>query len=265
MKRTLIAVSILLFVLAAGLAMAQPPSPQAQQPASQAQQPAAPATASAFTDVYHVHLVKAAPGKTTELERSLTAPSVDTPMPTHVLLLRHREGDDWDFASVAHQGAAFTVKASDVRMTPARALREHHTDTIATGPAWPEFARAMGLAGPQAGAQPAGDVVYILSTYRGLPQHREQLYQTFLKIEKAARKPGNTVILRHAEGGDWDYAVITRYDSWQDMAADQTDAAGEQREKRAGFTQNPGLELREHMVAHHDTIADRVAVQAAPK
>lgn len=254
MKRTMIAVSLLFFALTVAQGMAQ-------QPAA----PAASATAGAFSDVYHVHLVKATPGKTVELEHSLTTPSVETPMPTHVLLLRHREGDDWDFASVAHEGTSYNVKASDVRMTPARPLRLHHTDTISTGPAWPEFARAMGIAGPQAGAQPAGDAVYILTTYRGLPGQREQLYETLLKIEKAARKPGNTVILRHAEGGDWDYAVITHYESWQDMAADQTDATAEEREKRAGFTQNPGLTLREYMAAHHDTIADRIAMQAPAK
>jgi hypothetical protein len=255
----MVAVFVLLFALAVGSAVAQQPA--AQQPAA----PAASATAGGFSDVYHVHLVKATPGKTLELQRSLTEPSVDTPMPTHVLLLQHREGDDWDFASVAHEGTSFTVKASDVRMTPARPLREHHTDTITTGPSWPEFARAMGIAGPQAGAQPASGAVYILTTYRGAPGQREQLYQTLVKIDKASRKPGNTVILRHAEGGDWDYAVITHYDSWQDLAADQTDTAADQREKRAGFTQSPGLELREYMMAHHDTIAERIAMQAPAK
>jgi hypothetical protein len=245
MKRTLVAVSLLLFVLAAYAG---------------AQQPAAPPAA--FSDVYHVHLVKSAPGKTEELGKTLTQASVETPMPTHVLVLRHADGDEWDFASIAHQGASFTVKASDSRMTPARELREFHTDTISLGPSWPVFAKAMGIAGPQAGAQPAGTAVYVLTTYRGLPGRREQLYQTLLKIDKAARKPGNTVILRHAEGADWDYAVITHYDSWQDFAADQADPQGEQRAKQAGFTQNPGLELRESMVVHHDTLAERIPMQA---
>jgi hypothetical protein len=40
----------------------------------------------------------------------------------------------------------------------------------------------------------------------------------------SAIKPGSSVIPRHAEGPEWNYAVITRYDSWQDLAADQTDA-----------------------------------------
>jgi hypothetical protein len=229
-----------------------------------AQQPASPA-ASGFSDVYHVHFVKAVPGKTTEVEKTLVTASVDTPMPTHVLVLRHREGDDWDFASVAHEGPTYTLKASDLRMGPARELRERHNDTLATGPSWPDFAKAMGLGGPQAGAQPAGNALFIITTYRGLPGHREQLYQTLQKIDRASRKPGSSVILRHAEGSEWDYAVITRYDSWTDLAADQTDPQAEQRTKQAGLTQGPGLELREHMVSHHDTIADRIPVQTAAK
>ena len=231
-------------------------------PAS-AQQASAPSSGGSFSDVYHVHFVKAVPGKTRDLESTLTRPSVDTPMPTHVLVLLHREGDDWDFASIAHEGTSFTVNASDQRMTPARELRQRHNDTIATGPSWPDFAKAMGLGGPQAGAQPADKAVYILTTYRGLPGHREQLYQTLQRIDRASRKPGSSVVLRHAEGSEWDYAVITRYDSWQDLAADQTDTQAEPRQRQAGFTQAPGLELREHMVSHHDTIAERVPMQAA--
>jgi len=233
-----------------------------------AQQTSAAPTASsgAFTDVYHVHFVKAVPGKTTELEKTLLAPSVDTPMPTHVLVLRHREGDDWDFAAIAHEGPTYTVKASayeQLRTPATRELRDRHNDTLAVGPAWPDFAKALGLSGPQAGAQPAGSAVYIITTYRGLPGHREQLYETLQRIERASRKPGSTVILRHAEGAEWDYAVITRYESWQDLAADQTDPEADQRAKRAGLTQSPGLELREHMLSHHDTIADRIPVQAS--
>jgi hypothetical protein len=246
-KRIIAVVSIFVFAITGVQAFAQ-------QPASQA--------ASGFTDVYHVHFVKAVPGKTTELEKTLVAPSVDTPMPTHVLVLRHREGDDWDFASVAHEGPTYTLKASDSRMGPARELRDRHNDTLALGPSWPDFAKATGLTGPQAGAQPAGTALYIITTYRGLPGHREQLYQTLQKIDRASRKPGSSVILRHAEGSEWDYAVITRYDSWADLAADQTDAQADQRTKQAGFTQSPGLELREHMLSHHDTIAERIPVQA---
>ncbi len=235
----------------------------AQQPAAQ---PPAQAPQAAFTDVYLVHFSKAAPGKAQELQQSMLAPAPETPMPTHVLLLLHREGDDWDFAAIAHQGASFTIKASDVRPTPARELRAWHNDTLAVGPPWPEFARAMGIGTPQAGAQPAGNAIYVLTTYRGAAGHREQLLQTLQRLDLVARKPGNSVILRHAEGSPWDYVMITRYDSWQDLAANQSDPEAEQRARRAGFTQTPGLELREHMASHHDTIAERIPVKApAPR
>jgi hypothetical protein len=231
----------------------------AQQPAAQ---PSPQTLQAAPTDVYLVHFSKAAPGKAQELQKSFMTPAPETPMPTHVLLLVHREGDDWDFGVIAHEGPSFTVKAGDVRPSPARELRAWHNDTLAVGPAWPEFARAMGIATPQAGAQPAGNAIYILTTYRGAPGQRDQLLQTLQRVDKAARKPGNSVILRHAEGSTWDYVVITRYDSWQDLAADQGDPQAEQRARSAGFTQSPGLELREYMASHHDTIAERIPIQA---
>ena len=59
----------------------------------------------------------------------------------------------------------------------------------------------------------------------------------------------------------WDYLYITRYNGWKDLAQ-QEDPETETRARRAGLTQDAGLELRQHMPAHHDTIAERVAVQA---
>lgn len=53
-----------------------------------------------------------------------------------------------------------------------------------------------------------------------------------------------------------------RYNGWKDLAAQQEDPETETRARRAGLTQDAGLELRQHMAAHHDTIAERVAVQA---
>lgn len=237
---------------------------QAAPPSStQASPQTAPTSPAAFTDVYLVHFVKAAPGKTQQLQQSLQAPAPELPMPGQVLTLIHREGDDWDYAVIAHEGASYSIKATDVRTTPAREMRAWHSDTFAVGPAWTDFARAMGIGTqPAAGAQPAATPVYILTTYRGVPGGRDQLLQTLQRINQAARKPGSSVILRHAEGSPWDYVVITRYDSWQDLAADQGDPQAEQRARSAGFTQSPGLELRQYMASHHDTIAERVPVQA---
>ena len=49
------------------------------------------------TDVYHVHFAKAAPGQAAALGKSLMVPDKTSPMPAHFVVLRHQEGDDWDY------------------------------------------------------------------------------------------------------------------------------------------------------------------------
>jgi hypothetical protein len=230
--------------------------------AQQSQPMGASPVASNRTDLYHVHFVKAAPGKATELLNSLTIPTPDTAMPTHALILRHLEGDDWDFAVIQHLGGKFTLDTSGAAPGPARELRTWHNDTYAQGPAWPEFAKAMGIGQPQAGAAPAGTEIYIVTAYRGAAGHRTQLEETIKRTNASSLRPGDSVLLQHREGSPWDYLYVTRYSGWKDLAAQQEDPESEARARRAGFTQAVGLELRQHMAAHHDTIAERVAVQA---
>src|SRR6476469_4833666 len=147
----------------------------AQQAPSAAGGPAA----AARTDLYMVHFAKAAPGKTTEFINSLKVPPPDTPMATHTLILRHLDGDDWDFAVIQHLGAKTTIEASaPIGPAAQRELRIWHTDTYALGPSWAEFSKAMGIGSPQAGAAPAGKDVYVLSDYRGAAGHRTQLEDT---------------------------------------------------------------------------------------
>jgi hypothetical protein len=251
--RTRVALSLSLVILVASVASAQQAEPSATSP-----------VASKRTDLYHVHFVKAVPGKTTELLSSLTSPDPSSAMPTHVLILRHLEGDDWDFAAVQHLGAKFTLDASTAppAAAAARELRAWHADTYVLGPPWPEFAKAMGIGQAQAGAAAPGKDIYVVATYRGAAGHREQLEETLKKISASGLQPASAVILQHREGSPWDYLWITRYNDWKDFAAQQDDPAAEERARRAGFRQDPGLELRNHMASHHDTIAERVAVGA---
>ncbi|HWR35652.1 MAG TPA: hypothetical protein VN622_07265 [Clostridia bacterium] len=225
------------------------------------QQPQTPAVAPSMrSDLYHVHFVKAAPGKTRELLESLKTPAPNAPMPGHVLLLRHLQGDEWDFVAIEHLGTRAMIEATG-GPTPARELRAWHNDTYATGPAWADFVKAMGMTATP-GAQDKS--VYIVSTYRGAPGHRAQLEQSLNRVTAASRRPGESILLQHSEGSPWDYLYISHFNSWQDFAAQQDDPEAEGRERRAGFTQSPGLELREHMAAHHDTITDRIPLPAAP-
>lgn len=230
-----------------------------------AQQPSAAGSPAASNrmDIYQVYFVKAAPGKATELLNALKNPPADTVLPTHALVLRHLEGDDWDFAVIQHVGAKATIEPSATPFAAERELRAWHYDTYAQGPSWAEFSRAMGIGLPQAGAAPAGNDIYIVGDYRGAAGHRAQLEETLKRVTASSPRPADSVLLQHLEGSAWDYLQITRYNGWKDLAAQQEDPDTQARERKAGLTQDAGLELRQHMASHHDTIANRVAVQAA--
>ena len=243
------------FLSLVGLVMLAVPTVHAQSPASGAQPP----VPAAWSHIYHVHFVQAAPGKYAELEKLMTAPAPGAASPSHGLLLRHREGSPWDFVAIEHIGAKATVESG--QPGPARELRAWHEDTFVAGPPWDVFAKAMGIDGAQGAG--AADAVYVVSMYRGAAGHRAQLDETLQKVQASAAKPDHGVILQHVEGGAWDSLAISRYDSWRDFAADMGDATAEQRERRAGLTQSGGLTLREHAASHNDTIAVRVAVPMA--
>lgn len=251
-NRALVSLALTASLLVAGAALAQP-APSNAGPAS-----------SARTDLYAVYFVKAAPGKATELLNAIKTPGTDTPMPTHSLILRHVDGDDWDYAVIEHLGPKFTLDAS----TPIgggveRELRAWHYDTYAQGPSWAEFSKAMGIGQPQAGAAPAGADVYVVSDYRGAAGHRAQLEDTLKKVAASSLRPADTVMLQHRDGSAWDYLYLTRFNGFKDYAFQQEDPDAGARVKKAGLTQDPGLALREHMAAHHDTIAVRIAVAPA--
>ena len=55
-------------------------------------------------EVYHVHFNKAAPGQASALGDRLKTPDPKAPMPGHLLVLRHQEGDDWDYCVIEHLG-----------------------------------------------------------------------------------------------------------------------------------------------------------------
>lgn len=217
--------------------------------------PALAQTAAQRTDLYHVHFAQAASGKGPELQKVYTTPTQGA---GHTIVLRHSQGSPWDFAVIEHIGPKATIELA-ASPTPARELRAWHEDTFVAGPSWDVFARALG-----ADAAPGGQV-YIVGTYRGAPGHRAQLEQTLGKIQASAAKPDSGVVLQHVEGANWDYMVVARYDSWQALANEETDAAVAEREKKAGLARSAGVELREHVGAHSDTLATRVAVKPAAK
>jgi hypothetical protein len=204
-----------------------------------------PAPTPSRTDLYHVHFTKAAPGQAAALGKALVVPDKTSPMPDHFVVLRHQEGDDWDYVVIQHLGAKATVDPTTP--PPAdRDLRAWHNDTFAAGPPWAEFTKAMGIGG----AAPGG-MVYTVGVQRAIPGHRDQLEQALRASSPASGKieTGN-VVLQHVEGADWNFLAITRYNSWQDFAAERAAAVG--------GTDTGWADIRQHSAFHRDTIADRI-------
>lgn len=208
---------------------------------------ATPQTAPPRTDVYHVHVTGAAPGKAAQLGEYLR-----TSAPTgHSLVLRHQDGAEWDYVVIEHLGAKATVVAGgNPPPASARDLSAWHGDTFVNGPAWADFTKAMGL-GDDSG-KTAGSV-YVVSTYRAVPGHRDQL-EKMLGTAAPGDRAAGTVLLQHLEGAPWNFLSITRYGSWQDFGASEA-ASVAQTDKGAGGW----YELREHSGYHTDTVTSRVA------
>jgi len=214
----------------------------AQQPA----QPPAPAL-----ELYHINISKAAPEKLPQLidaYKNGPAPEAGEPQVTPIIL-RHRDGDEWDLITIAPLGKQTTLTAN----APSQAIMDYyqrvapltdwHNDTFVVGPSWAVVQKALVVA--------KGEPVYVVTDYRALPGHRPQLRQVLDR--NAQDTPGRNVLFAHVEGAAWNFLDITRYDSWADMGAPPPQPpAGTQ-------PRDPGLAIRDHMAVHHDTIATYVA------
>ena len=202
------------------------------------------------TDVYHVHFAKAAPGQAGALGKSLMVPDKTLAMSEHFVVLRHQEGDDWDYVVIQHLGSKAEVTATTPPPTDAqRALNAWHNDTFVSGPSWGEFTKEMGIG---AAANPTG-TVYIVGIQRAVPGHREQLLKSLSAAGAPSKIQTGNVLLQHLEGADWTFATITRYNSWQDFAADRVTAASATDATAGGWA-----DIRQHSAFHRDTIADRL-------
>ena len=203
----------------------------------------------AGTDVYHVHFTKAAPGQATALAKSLMVPDKTSPMPDHFVVLRHQEGDDWDFAVIQHLGSKAEVTTTAPPPPDAeRALSAWHSDTFVSGPSWGDFSKEMSLGGS---ANAAG-FVYVFGVQRAVPGHREQLLKSLSAPGPSSKIQTGNVVLQHLEGGEWNFATLTRYSSWQDFASERAAAAS------AGDASGGWADVRQHSAFHRDTIADRI-------
>ena len=203
-------------------------------------------TPASQTDVYHVHFTKAVPGQATALGDFLKAADPTAPMPGHFIVLRHQQGDDWDYCVIEHIGAKATVEATPTQANPGRDLRAWHNDTFVSGPSWSEFTKALGIGDASAST---GGSVYSVAVWRAAPGHREVLEKILRAANPNAKAPDSSLVFTHLEGGPWQYLAVSRYNSWQDFATDQAATAND-----SGWA-----EIRQHGTYHHDTLADRLA------
>ena len=215
---------------------------------------AAPAGAGKRTDVYHVHFTKAALGKAVQLGDWLKTPDQSNPMPDHFIVLRHQDGDAWDYVVITHLGPKATVEPAGTAVPPdKRDLSEWHTDTFVNGPSWEEFTRAMGI-DADSKSKSTGSV-YSVSYYRPAPGHRQQLEKM---LSETPSGPTDTtvgnVLLQHLEGADWTFLTIARYNSWEDFATGEKNSVSQTTKK-----DSPWFQLREHAAFHTDTLTDRIA------
>jgi hypothetical protein len=205
------------------------------------------------TDVYHVHFTKAALGKGAEAGDALKKQGSNATMPGHHLVLRHQDGEDWDYVAIEHLGTKATVEAAGTA-TPAavRDLSAWHADTFVNGPVWPEFARAMGI--DEKSAAKTGGSVYVVSVYRAAPGHRDDLEKSLSQAPAAGDVSTSTVLMQHLEGGPWQYLAVVRYNSWEDFAASEKASVANTLKSGGGW-----LQIRDHSSYHNDTLTDRIA------
>src|SRR5437870_8701537 len=161
---------------------------------------AAASSAPARSDVYHVYFGKAAAGKAVQLAEMLKTPNPKDPMPGHFILLRHQEGDAWDYCLITHMGAKATVDATPFQVPAAmRDVSDWHNDTFVNGPSWEEFTKAMAISDDA--KSKSGGAVFLVSGLWAPPGHRVG----FEKIVAAApNRPSDTsageVLIQHLGG-----------------------------------------------------------------
>jgi len=239
-------IQILLAIGLAPFAFAQSPSPASSAAA-------AGSTTAGRTDLYHVHFANAAVGKAKELGEELKKPAPDASAPGHLIVLRHDDGDSWDYCVITHLGTKATVEANRPPAPPSlMALYAAHTDTFCAGPSWTEFAKQMGLDD----ASKSKASAFVVSVYRPASGQREAL-DKFLNEppDRATDSSAGRLTLQHLEGAAWNFLSVQRWNSWTDYGKDNVASVAQMgRNQQGGW-----FKLRDLISFHTDTLCDRLA------
>jgi hypothetical protein len=219
--------------------------------ASPAASSSSPAAAAPRPYFYHVIFSHAAAAKATALEDWAKKAGTNSPMPGHVLFLRHEAGSPWDYVGIQHIGPKATVEAAGNPQGAAlRPLMDWHDDTFVNGPTWAEFAKAMNL-DQSTGKPKSNEDVYVVSVYRPIVGQDDAL-EKFLSEPPSASGDlaAGTVLLQLLEGGAWRFLSISRYKNYQDYGTSEAAAVAQTAKGSGGW-----FRLRELASFHNDTIA----------
>jgi len=214
-----------------------------------------PAAVAARPEVYHVIFSHAAAGKASALEAWAKKAGTSSPMPGHVLFLRHECGSPWDYVGIQHIGPKATVEAGGNPQGAAlRPLMDWHDDTFVNGPAWAGFAKEMGL-DESSGKPKSNEDVYVVSVYRPIVGQDDTLEKFLSEPPSASGDLAvGTVLLQHLEGGAWRFLTISRYKNYQDYGTSEAAAVAQTAKGSGGW-----FRLRELTSFHNDTIAVHLA------
>jgi hypothetical protein len=207
-------------------------------------------------ELYRVHFFKAAPGRLPDLieaYRNYPAPDAATPRP---MVFRHLEGDDWDLMVIYPLGAQASMTANPAPLSDAT---KSFRDRVMSGPPLAEVQKALTAPREYSENAAPSTAVYEVEQFVALPG-RHDFLGSFLERDAAASGAAGTVRLEHVMGDAWDYLLILRYNSWQELGAAESGSAADALARAQGFAsaEAVGLELRQHISAHHDTIAGRI-------
>jgi hypothetical protein len=209
------------------------------------------ASSTARPEVYSVTFVHAATGKVKALEDWAKKMPENGSMAGHALVLRHEAGSPWDYVTIEHIGAKATVDAAgDPRGATLRPLMDWHDDTYCNGPAWADFAKAMGL--DESSGKPKGNEdVYVVSVYRPVVGQDDALDKFLNEPPSASGDLAvGSIVLQHLEGGPWRFLSLSRYKNYDDYAKSEAGAVAQAAKGSGGW-----FRLRDLVSFHNDTIA----------
>ena len=177
-------------------------------------------------------------------------PDPTSPQPGHTIILRHQDGDAWDYAAIEHLGTKATVEIPANAMTSTqRALMSRHDDTFVSGPAWAEFTKELGI---DSDASKTAGSVYVFPSIVRLPV----IVMTWENAERTSESRDRHVLRRCSDDASGrrrlELSERDCYDSWEKFGTNEKNSVAQTNKKEGGWFQ-----LREHVSFHNDTLTDQ--------